>query len=727
MASVLPGQHLLIGETEYEPRIIQVVDVPLMLGNNNAAIGSVPPHDHGPTSSNPVFIDEWQVIPLRVVPIGDMEVRVNGGYITYKGNVIKIETTTIDLATSIPESGARYSLIRVDTEGVLDVQDGEVVDSFVDLSVEAIPMCSDYYLPLAFVKLYYGQTVLSGVVTAPDVQMLVWGGGLFDSRIHWDDIVDRPSIAQAWYLHEETDPDIVGYEVLRRTPGDDPENIENTVLDPHDTEILVEPYITENAGGMGVEIIEAGKWEFHTYARVDNTAGVTTIVIRVYKRDQSGTETELFNVETAELDNTSVEEVTVESIQSAFLLDATDRLVVKYYGKTTSVADVTLYFYYEGTENYTHFHIPGVDVSNPEAILFNDAEGDPTDVDATAAADGTSAYTARRDHRHLLGSHSHSESDITDLTHDAVAIQGADVPVPAVGDDGKALVYDHASGDFIYGEAGGATALDDLTDVNAAAPTEGQVLTWDDDPGEWIAADPTGGGGSGANFTWHIDGVLVVVDDVGPAFVAGMDMTLTKVTAYVKTPGTANTTTFDIELNGVSIFVTPPTIAYDDADQLVSATPDTIDVTAGDILTLNIDAIATGASSLTVCLYAQATPADLNQKQQVIFTVDGELEVVAGVLKIPNVTGRTLTLSKVYLIVGAAPVDASLIVDVNIDGTTIFTNQAHRPVILTTATTGSSTDLDVTSWADGSYLTMDVDQIGSTTAGSDLTVVIVYQ
>ena len=34
---------------------------------------------------------------------------------------------------------------------------------------------------------------------------------------------------------------------------------------------------------------------------------------------------------------------------------------------------------------------------------FDDAEGDPVDVDATAASDGTSEYAARRDHRHHLG------------------------------------------------------------------------------------------------------------------------------------------------------------------------------------------------------------------------------------------------------------------------------------------------------------------------------------
>lgn len=39
-----------------------------------------------------------------------------------------------------------------------------------------------------------------------------------------------------------------------------------------------------------------------------------------------------------------------------------------------------------------------------------------------------------------------------------------------------------------------AISLDDLSDVNAAAPTDGQVLTWDNGAGEWIADDPPAGG-----------------------------------------------------------------------------------------------------------------------------------------------------------------------------------------------------------------------------------------
>lgn len=44
------------------------------------------------------------------------------------------------------------------------------------------------------------------------------------------------------------------------------------------------------------------------------------------------------------------------------------------------------------------------------------------------------------------------------------------------------------------------SVLDDLTNVNAPAPADGDVLTWDAGAGEWVPAAPTGGGGSGGTY-----------------------------------------------------------------------------------------------------------------------------------------------------------------------------------------------------------------------------------
>lgn len=109
-----------------------------------------------------------------------------------------------------------------------------------------------------------------------------------------------------------------------------------------------------------------------------------------------------------------------------------------------------------------------------------------------------------------------------------------------------------------------------------------------------------------------------------------------------------------------------------------------------------------------------------------IFTVDGNLEVNTGKLRIYNQYGISRTITKVFLSVSTPPVGASVIVDINKSGTTIFSNQTHRPQITPGNYTGQTTVIDTAGWNDGEYLTMDVDQVGSTTSGSYLTVHIVH-
>jgi len=112
--------------------------------------------------------------------------------------------------------------------------------------------------------------------------------------------------------------------------------------------------------------------------------------------------------------------------------------------------------------------------------------------------------------------------------------------------------------------------------------------------------------------------------------------------------------------------------------------------------------------------------------QQALLTIEGTLETNTGELTIPNVTGRTLVISKVYLRVGTAPTGDSIIADIHLDGTTIFTTQANRPEIAISGYTGQTTTIDVPNWTDGSYLTLDIDQVGSILPGSNLTAVVVY-
>lgn len=106
-------------------------------------------------------------------------------------------------------------------------------------------------------------------------------------------------------------------------------------------------------------------------------------------------------------------------------------------------------------------------------------------------------------------------------------------------------------------------------------------------------------------------------------------------------------------------------------------------------------------------------------------TVPGVLTVDTGALRLYNLTGKALTISKVHIAVDTAPTGAAILVDVNENGVTIFTNQANRPTIAIAAFTGDTTTIDDASWADGNHIQADVDQVGSTVVGSDLTITIV--
>lgn len=114
-----------------------------------------------------------------------------------------------------------------------------------------------------------------------------------------------------------------------------------------------------------------------------------------------------------------------------------------------------------------------------------------------------------------------------------------------------------------------------------------------------------------------------------------------------------------------------------------------------------------------------------NASRITTFTISGTLATGFGQTKF--MFPRAATILSVRAVVGTAPVGSSVIIDLNINGTTAFTTQANRPTIAAASMSSSKVTPDNTAIADGDYLTVDVDQIGSTTAGADLCVVVEYQ
>ena len=99
------------------------------------------------------------------------------------------------------------------------------------------------------------------------------------------------------------------------------------------------------------------------------------------------------------------------------------------------------------------------------------------------------------------------------------------------------------------------------------------------------------------------------------------------------------------------------------------------------------------------------------------------------ILFVKTGTGRykapiACTLVSVTATCGVEPTDADVIVDVNKDAVTMFTTQGNRPTVPDGTFEGAKATPDVTAIAVADLITVDIDQIGSTLPGENLTVIL---
>jgi hypothetical protein len=144
-------------------------------------------------------------------------------------------------------------------------------------------------------------------------------------------------------------------------------------------------------------------------------------------------------------------------------------------------------------------------------------------------------------------------------------------------------------------------------------------------------------------------------------------------------------------------------------------------------LPTNIDAVYTerSASAQTHQQHHDEIHGRLNGPLvPVPFSKTGTLITGVGTIRWYNRWGRSLELASVDASVGTAPTGSAIIVDVNKNASTIWSTQANRVQIAISANVGTQSTFNTTTLANGEYLTVDIDQIGSTTAGADLLVTV---
>jgi hypothetical protein len=142
----------------------------------------------------------------------------------------------------------------------------------------------------------------------------------------------------------------------------------------------------------------------------------------------------------------------------------------------------------------------------------------------------------------------------------------------------------------------------------------------------------------------------------------------------------------------------------------------------GDMLDMSTNKISNLADPTNAQEAVTKAYADQKARKILPYSNTGTLTVLTGTHRIYNDSGQTWTIISVRASVGTAPTGASVIIDVNKNGTTIFSTQANRPTIAVSGnTSGLVNTMSTTSVTNGEYLTIDIDQIGSTIAGGDLT------
>lgn len=191
----------------------------------------------------------------------------------------------------------------------------------------------------------------------------------------------------------------------------------------------------------------------------------------------------------------------------------------------------------------------------------------------------------------------------------------------------------------------------------------------------------------------------------------------------------ANDTNFVLSggVNGLSFDTSTLSIdAFNDRVGIGTIAPTTTLETIGTISGSSIytnDLINSAAAESGSVLVTQQTggPQWLTQTSALIWYLDGDISTgteQGAVVTVP----QNFVSKAVHLKVKTAPTGQALIVDINRDGTSIFST---RPQINASSTTGGDSAIfSFTGLTEGDELSVDVDQVGSGTAGNGLTIML---
>lgn len=115
--------------------------------------------------------------------------------------------------------------------------------------------------------------------------------------------------------------------------------------------------------------------------------------------------------------------------------------------------------------------------------------------------------------------------------------------------------------------------------------------------------------------------------------------------------------------------------------------------------------------------YIKQDPPNLGIQTELVICLTGAAST--GTNKASWYPQHNFLITRVSVYSTDAPTGASLILDCNRNGTTIFTDQAKRPEVAAGENSDDSDTPDVNAISIGDRVTFDIDQVGSTTAGGN--------
>ena len=125
------------------------------------------------------------------------------------------------------------------------------------------------------------------------------------------------------------------------------------------TKTLIKAFATAS-GYPDITVIPAGEWQADTYAQISSAANTTTMQIDIYKYPVGGPlpALPLFSFADVPITTANLTHYTVEAVEPAITIAATDRLVVMYSMTHNTGSSLTGTIYGGGSTNYSHVHTP---------------------------------------------------------------------------------------------------------------------------------------------------------------------------------------------------------------------------------------------------------------------------------------------------------------------------------------------------------------------------------